>query len=541
MSPTPITPLDSDISLQKLSDGSLNGQSLKSEKAKYIQLSFGDTQAKAHGVEIESRPVFISHNFMVDGEARQPISQPAGDHYLNFLGIGASSENEIILCLKTLPGLLDYYKRIGLLAENAKVIEVNPKLSNPECIGYPNTSPLELLTSDPEALSKMCFQLNGSPKPVFIGTFLTDRMRNLVKNKLGFDVVQYADPAISNNKVEFGAKAKSYGFETMPRITLDCPADTKKAVNMMVRGLLQRAKLGECLEDAVTLGWIKLSGGSGGDFVQKIAVNCNLNNEEIIKADLEKELNSAYLRIRKSVKEAFRNNDYGEGSLENFWPDNSYSPNLSSILVEMDAQSRGKILANASNLMIVKEDGSYSIEGFFKQLTGTEGDYIGSVPFSPDLEFGSLLSEKLIQNLQGIVNFVHSIGVRGYIGVDFFLVQNDSGDIESVMTEVNSRIPISGTAMIMAQKLVAPSWINLNVESNFTITCIEDFYEQFGEAANFTPGDFTKCRLIPQAFRTLVSEDTIIPSASFKALVVGPDPKACLEFVKELKSRGIAK
>jgi hypothetical protein len=495
-------------------------------------LSFARTQIEAHGVAVGDRPVVASQNFVVDASAAQPLSDPKGDVYLNFLGIGASAPGDIVLTLRTLPGLLDAYHQLGLLSPSTRVFEVNPVLDE-NVTGYPNTSPLAQLSSNPSLGREFQDLFEGKEAPIFVGTFLTDSMRNEI-SELGCDVVQTTNPALTNHKLSFGRASEEYGFDVMPQVAIENQMSFAEAALLALRALQERRRNEGPLSGPMTLAWLKLAGGSGGDFVQKIEISCDdaLSSDPIIP--IKTAVDAAYHRLRASVKLAFERNQYGEGALERFWPHDSVCPAESAVLVEQDARARGSIHVNASNLMIINDDGSHSVEGYFCQITGADGDYRGSMPWSPEADLPENILEQLEQSMRGIARYAFDRRLRGYIGVDFFVTKNPCGQFELVMTEMNGRIPISGAAKIIADKLKAPAWINVNLELPEPIYSYEDFTRQLGSLANGTGSGSDRCQVIPQAFRTMYDGEQYQASRQLKALIVGPSQQACLATLEHL-------
>jgi len=503
------------------------------------KLSFARTQIEAHGVEVGARPVVLSQNFVVDAAAAQPLSQPNGDVYLSFMGIGASAPGDTVLSLTTLPGLIEAYRSMGLLHPSTTVFEVSPLLDT-QVTGYPHTSPLERLVGDSSLREDFSTLFNARERPIFVGTFLTTRMRRLLKD-IDCDFVQHASPALTNNKHRFGFMSSTYGYSTMPHVLLEQQNDVTKAAQLALEGLQSQLSRGTELADSITVAWMKLSGGSGGDFVQKISIPREDATSPDSLPSITRAIEQARERLYASTKEAFVYNDYGDGALESFWPTGAFSPSKSSIIIEQDIRARGEVRANASNLMVLNADGTYTVEGSFRQITGADGDYRGSMPFDPRADFPSGLVDSLEANLAGIARYAHELNLRGFIGVDFFIVESHPGNFEVVMTELNGRIPISGASKIMADKIGAPAWINVNLDLPAVITSYEDFETQVGELSRFSPGDFSSCKIIPQAFRTLYDGDTMVPSGALKALIVGPSQAACMACLEDLSSSGLGK
>jgi hypothetical protein len=498
-------------------------------------LSFARTQIEAHNSYIGNRPVIACQNFVVDASAAQPLSDPTGDVYLTFLAIGASAPGDIVLTLRTIPGLLEAYHELGLLSPSTAVLEVNPVLDD-KVTGYPHASPLMQLMRTPSKVAELQNLVEGKEAPVFVGTFLTDEMRHAL-SEIGCDFVQTTNPALTNNKLSFGRASRDYGYEVMPQVALEEQRNFAEATLLALRTLHERRRNEAPLSGPLTLAWLKLAGGSGGDFVQKI----DISGHDAVSADplpaIKAAVEQAYQRLRSSVVSAFERNQYGEGALERFWPHESLSPVESSVLVEQDVRARGSVHTNASNLMIIREDGSFSIEGYFCQITGADGDYRGSMPWNPEADLSEEALEQLSSGMEGIARYAYKSGLRGYIGVDFFVVKEPNETLSVVMTEMNGRIPISGAAKIIADKLQAPAWINVNLELPEPIYSYEDFNRQLGELAQLDPRGFGRCQVIPQAFRTMYDGERFQASRRLKALIVGPTKEECLATLERLTAQ----
>jgi len=514
-------------------------------------LVFGRSVVESHAAALDERAIVVGQNFMVDRSAGQPVSAPTGDVYLNFLGIGAAGRGEIVLALATLPGLLEAYKRYGLIDDTIDVVEVAPPIDSAPRLGFPYTSPLELLLRDPAAQADLSRAVRGrgSGAPLFVGTFVTPLMRRQL-GELGIDVVQRSDPVMTNNKDLFGRTARLFGYTVMPRVSIGGAADFEAASELALQTVESRLARGERPSSDGWVGvWLKLPGGSGGDFVQPIRIATSTIDRvasvvaedamareaarRSVKDEARRGLEGAYAALRRSVDEAFSVNDYGPGAAEEFWARDAFGPATANIVAEQDVRADGTVEMNASNLMLLRSDGTFTIEGYFQQITGPEGDYRGSMPFDPNAELSPGAALDLERELGGIAAMAHRLGLRGFIGVDFFVIRDRLGDTHVRMTEMNGRIPISGTAKIIADKVGAPAWINVNLEAPEEIRAFDDFERLYGELARFQPGEFGRCRIIPQAFRTIrgvdaAGDEVLVPSRGFKALLVGPSAEACL-------------
>jgi hypothetical protein len=394
--------------------------------------------------------------------------------------------------------------------------------------------------------------------PYFVSTFLSPSMREQA-NALGMETVQETHPALIN-KASFREAAAQFGFQVSPGLVLETSTDMHQMVNLALDGLIRRLRNGEVAsDDGLAVLWIKLQDGSGGDFVQKVSIPPRVASEAQrlladgsltleglgaespteLRAHLEGLIHHALGTVRNSLAQACEVNDYGPDTLERMWPARSLFPSEVRLVCEQDARVAGKVVANCSNVVRIQQDGSYTVDAYFEQMTGSDGDYRGSCPFDPRAAFGLELESKLTKDIGRVVAWINSLGFRGRCGVDFFVVQDPQGSLQLLMTEVNGRSPISGVAKVIADKLGAPAWINVNVEAPSELNHMDDFRRIFGEYAEFTPGDFSRARVIPQALRAMWGSDGLVQgSTKAKLLLVGPSLQACQELREELSERG---
>lgn len=538
---------------------------------------------KAHGFDPNRTFTLGVQNFVVGPATRggvpfAPLSDPNGDIYLGFSGPAASGETDVVITNRCQPGYLDALRASGLLHESTVVIEVDP-LVVPGKIGWPNTDPVSRLldVSDQRpsvvaARRQLSEIIASRGSPYFVGTFLSQAMREQA-HELGAQPVQRTNP-VDINKASFRTAAATHGYTISEGLVVESEVNIPKMAGLALDTIIHRIANDspyELGEDEATEGWttlwLKLQDGSGGDFVKKVFVPKTIieNLREPVEnglaeqyppatiaaalaqmpehanalAHLEHMVIDARNEVRSTLAAACEANDYGHNVLERMWPKESFAPTAVSMVCEQDARVMGKMLANASNVVIINEDGSYRIDGYFKQVTGSDGSYRGSYPFSPRAEFGADVADRLTIEMDSVVSWLSKLGFRGRIGVDFFVMQDPQDQVHLLMTEVNGRAPISGISKVIAEKLSAPAWLNINIEAPGELNSMDDFNRAFGEFAAFTPGDFSSARVLPQAMRALYDgEELVYPSKKVKALIVGPSMEACFELRQELSKRG---
>lgn len=538
-------------------------------------ITFSQTVLEAHGIDPQKSIAIGCQNFTVGpsnegGTPFAPVCDPNGDAYLGWLGVPSSGAGDIVLCLTLLPGLEEYYRSVGLLDPTTKVVQVDPIFTD-RTPGFPASDPLSLIQNDEEAKKRISEILSSQEgkTPYLVGTFMTPFQRKQAEN-LGALTVQTSDPRETSNKSGFRHSSSIFGYNVTQGLIVTEESNFSDGAMLMVSTLVQRLKDNSHQGDSSLTGaWMKLSHGSGGDFVQPLDIpvevvsfikklideDNSLSVDDILNLkgndefdahirDLTKIVKDSFRKLRESLVTAFTVNDYGENALSKFWPETSFTPydNQSSVIIEQDVRANGTVTFNASNFVRIESDGSYEILGWFKQLTDSEGNYMGSAKFAPEDSLTPEENGDLLLQIDEVVSYAHVAGLTGFLGVDFFSVETPSGKHEHYMTELNGRIPISGTAYIIAEKANAPSWINVNMETQIPICHIDNFLEIFGEYAYQAGDDLSSGpKVIPQAFRTFQSSTAQLPSCGFKALIVGGTQQECEVLLNTLKKDGIIK
>ncbi|MDP3758802.1 MAG: hypothetical protein Q8Q86_03710, partial [Candidatus Daviesbacteria bacterium] len=146
--------------------------------------------------------------------------------------------------------------------------------------------------------------------------------------------------------------------------------------------------------------------------------------------------------------------------------------------------------------------------------------------------------ELLVEQTERVADYSCRVNqYYGIQGVDWFLVRNRTGKVESYVVELNSRPTANTPPVIIADKLGADHWINTNVYTDRDIFDIEDYFAVIGR--DLALGSIEEGLVIPQSFRTLVTERAVFPSPNFKIMILGRNEKNCDGIFDKLKARGV--
>lgn len=462
-------------------------------------LSLGNTVVTGNALEGKS---VVTLNF-VNPDHRLPLPFPEGDWYLRNTAVPAVREGETVIALNLVPGLLKYYKSLGLIPDSASVIEVEPQISasGEVLLGYPYTDPLAILSGHAELLD--------SGKPLYLVPTYSNVGVNEQANSLGLKSIDRPDSVVSNNKAMLREASGYYDIPMLPGTLIRDEDDLQKAVDSFGRNLYGV--------------WIKFPTGSGGDLVRHIKT---LNQQT---------LRQAIADLRGPVLSSFERGNFSVSG-ESFWPEAVLSPASDmALVVESDARNHGEVVTNGSNHFTTSKSGEVNILGYFQQIITEDGEYLGSRPYRPSPE----IEEQLASATSAVAryNMEHN-QYYGIQGIDWFLIKDDTGRLKVYVVELNSRPIVSSLPVIIGEKLGTQHWLNTNVYTDTQIHSIEDYVETVGEDLAYgNPQD--QGLVIPQSFRTLVTRRRTIPSPNFKVLILGKDPQHCEDIRQLLKDRGI--
>jgi predicted ATP-grasp superfamily ATP-dependent carboligase len=85
----------------------------------------------------------------------------------------------------------------------------------------------------------------------------------------------------------------------------------------------------------------------------------------------------------------------------------------------------------------------------------------------------------LFPEMAKVAAFCAELKLFGFMGVDFFLVEDSRGALKPVFIEMNGRPSSSLNTHLVATKLGAPYWINIDLKSDHEINTFEDFAKHF--------------------------------------------------------------
>lgn len=455
----------------------------------------GYSNLLAHGIA-PSRDVVFCGSFITPAWGRDEnslpvnlIPSPGDDAYLNFFAVPAAAPGETILALRLQPGILDYYRKTGILDDSVKVIEVDPKVAPGGSVGgYPSTDPLALYADQGGSFDSGTHFV--AVFPGIQGAFLAQ--------SIGLEPVQSYCPDAANSKARLRESAAEFGIAVMPGVRLTCAGQI----------------VDQNFQDTFATGavWLKLAHGSGGDLVVKLpdARICT------IRKGIDK--------LRASAKAAFDSSAYGIG-FEEFWPEDSFAPKASAMVLERDAGELGRIELNGSCNFTLRSDGSFEILGFFRQRVDADGNYCGSQSFTPDSE----LTLKIVQQVRGVAKYLHQHGYAGLAGIDFMEIAKDS-DSEVRVIEVNARPTMSSVCALVARKLDSEFFMNVNINAPFELKTADDISKAFTlNGVDLTqPTNDSGVVIVPLALRSMyVGQECRVPSNRAKVLVSGDSEESC--------------
>ena len=472
----------------------------------HIPVSLGLTTLRAN--EQKGMPIVIGS--FITPEPTILMSKPEEEWYLNMLVAPSLRNGETGVITKLPPGVKDYYIQLGLLNKETRVVEVAPSelhKSETSIYSYRNTDPLVLLRDS-------FFTGINNAKLV---SFFNSPAIHEEANRLGIGMIENPPSTTTNNKANIRNPSiiAKYGFNMLRGVILTREEELDRLVS--------------CFSPYVEGIWLKLALGSGGDYVTHIK---NVSKSTIIEAR-----NNMY----DTAKNFFYNGGFSD-KFSSFWAEKEFAPQGFPFVVEIDVKNIGKAI-NGSTQFITHKNGKVDVVFHSEQITSPEGEYLGSRPLiSKDYEMTKLLTDVLRKEAEKVGRYnINENGYYGIQGIDWFIVENGS-KIEYYLTELNSRPIITTPAMIVAQKLGFPNWINTDVTVESPIRTIKDYREEVGRM-HTDPRNLRTGRgiVVPIAFRTLTtSRGEQIPSTQFKVLVCGRSHAECENIMADMVKNKIS-
>jgi hypothetical protein len=463
-----------------------------------------------HGVA-PGQPVVICHNYTA-AMAHEGVTipfhvapTPQLDYPMSYLAVTSAKPHEHVLTLTLQPGMKEYFLEVGVLSPTTVIHEVNPTVSPQGIVGYPFTDALS------QAAQAKIPLPSGSH---FVSTFPS----NLAKEQataLGLVPVQQSSPSSTNNKALMRSASEVFGFEMAPGVELRSVHDIDEA--------------GKFFNGCPKV-WMKLAHGAGGDMVIPIAGP--LTAEKIQEAR-----DSLYV----SVSRAFQQGEFSKDAQERFWSRDNFEPNLSTIILEKDIGTLGEIVGNFSNSMLVKSDGTFDVLAYYSQIIGEKGEFLGSSPAALSQE----IQAALLPEMGKVAKFCEELKMFGFMGVDFFLVKDPSGTIKPVFIEMNGRPSSSLNTHLVATKVGAPYWINIDLRSDKEINTYADFAAHFDGTTPFYPrSTLEEGMVIPLSLASMHiktdGEYTLVrPDKKVRVMIASSQSlEHCLSILASLSERG---
>lgn len=462
-----------------------------------FELGIGHTTVRAHD-RINRRDVtpVVTLNY-VSPDHRLPLPYPEGDWYLRNTAVPAARPGEVVICNTLIPGLTDYYIKVGLLSDAMTIVEVEPE--NRPGYGFPGTDPLARLKG------QVMFADHGNTLPL-VSTF-SNEMVSQQQRALGLEDLQRPDSAYTNDKAHLRLKADSYGIRMLPG----------EVVNDW--------KIFEQLESEYSNlpngVWMKAPTGSGGDLVFHIP---SVSTENLLEGRDS---------IRNAVMQAFERGEFLTSG-EEYWPHKAVAPAHTQLVIESDARNHGEILINGSTQFVTIRNGAMQLVGHFEQITTEEGEYLGNRPYKPN----EIDEENILDQVSRVSQLSKDEGYYGIQGVDWFLIKTPQGETITYIVERNARPTANTPPVIIADKFNAPSWINTNVYTDTPIETIDDYINVIGQDLAYGDPEGNGL-VIPQAFRTKITRRGVDPSSNFKILIMGSTPEHCDKIAQGLTERGL--
>ncbi len=417
--------------------------------------------------------------------------------------VPAISSGEIVVSTRLLPGTLDYYHSLGIMAPGAQVIEVDIQRGCGKAeFGHPYGDVVHQLMN----VRQFSQQDNAYLVPTNPNSQVSIQAQRLGLMELGLP-----DYSVTNNKRIIRMDSLEHGFEMLPGIVMATPADVETAVSMFA-----------CAPHGA---WLKYELGSSGDHVRHIP----LVTAESLTAEIAA-LRDAVLKMTWNRR----------SSGLKFWPKTSVGPVGMGLILESDARNYGEMIANGNTQLVTYKSGHVRVIETTRQRTESDGSFGGSITYKPDQNVKKLVEE--VASRAVLANLRR--GYHGVQGVDWFLI-DVGGTPQVFVTEINARWNASTIPTIIAHKIGAEYWATLDVTVKnpqtgkpVKIKSADDYVRLVGEDLAFgTPGSGMA---IPTVFASYAGANISRYSPDAKVMVVGSSEAHLDAVMQELRIRGIS-
>lgn len=469
------------------------------ESAENLQISLGHMMLNANNIS-DGTPV-ITGNY-INPQHELPLPWPDGDWYLRQTFVPAVRPGETVVCNTLVPGLLEYYRDVGLIEEGAGIIEVETPQQTEPTYGFPYTDPLTTLSGE------VAFE--NEHGPAYLCSTFNGELVGAQADSLSLRSIQRASSELSNNKARLRQASEEFGFDMVPGMTL---------------GSWDEVKIGaEASWNSAQGCWLKFPTGSGGDLVVNIPGPFT-----------EDRLASTIMDLRSVVGRAFAEGGF-EINFDDFWPLGNTAPTGFPLVLESDATYLGDLVTNGSTQFVTTQSGETHLVGHYSQMTTGQGEYLGNAPIE---NMDTQTAELIEAQVRAAANY-NAIAHKyfGIAATDWFLIRDLDGEQRVVISELNARPTANTPPAIIAQKLGAKHFVNINAYTGREITNIDDFVDIVG--ADLAYGDPQESGIvIPQAFRTLVTRRQTTASPNFKIVALGRDSEHCQQLLTKLSERSV--
>lgn len=429
------------------------------------------------------------------------LPDPYGDKYLSGLAIISAGKNETALTFQLLPGFENYLREIGVIDPTTTIIQASH--NGGRRYGFPHGDPLHRLHQEVGDSTSLRDPKTGN-EYVLVPTLTHGKVAEQAR-KLGVHTLDQPDADVTNNKAILRDEASRYGIPLLPGI--------------VVRDGDRIGRIVKRYKDSQHGIWLKFPTGSGGDLVQPV--------ERISRRNIRRGIK----KVRDTVYEAIKQGDFGiEG--KSFWPRHKIAPREFPLVIEEHAKNLGEVLIIGSNHFSTLPQGE-EIYGYFKQITGPTGDFIGSERFEPEGEMRMQLDEVT----RRVAQYNRDKGFFGVGGIDYFVIQRPDGKMQTFVLESNARPIISTYPYIVGERLGINEWTNTNVTLDRPIRSFEDFVESVGPDLLYQKG--ATSGIVPMAFRTVIDiNEGVIDSPHCKLVILGSEERR-KEIMQRLEAKGI--
>lgn len=426
------------------------------------------------------------------------LSEPVGDDYLSGLAALSAGKNEAALVFTMFTGLQTYYRQEGLVDPSTEIIEVPHR--GGKKYGFPHGDPLEQIRQE---LNGNELRDEAGRRYVLVPTLAHDKVHEQAR-AIGVATLEQPHADRTNNKAELRAAASDYGIPLLPGRLI-------QHGDRLWKIAWEYRRSGHGL-------WLKFPTGSGGDLVYRV------------HQPTWGELRRAVRTVRETVHSAFEHGALGMHG-EDFWPESRIAPEKFPLVVEEDARNIGEVVVLGSNHFTVSPDG-IQVNGYFRQITGPDGEFIGSEKFHPDAEIKAQIDE--VTRRTGV--YCQDMGQFGVQGLDYFVVRQNDGALVTYVLELNGRPPISSYPDIIGKRVGINSWKNVNVTLPTAVESMGDFSAIIGDDL-YKRG--SSAGIVPMAFRTIVdADDGTIASPHVKMVILGSEEDQ-QQIIQRLQVKGV--